>query len=237
MTAMPLYLFVLYRPQHLRGMLTKILSFYSHLIVKVLGIELVLEGFKLDLKEENYFIVSNHLSYVDILLIASKLPSCFVTSVEFKNTPFLGWLIKLTACLTVERRNKENIENEIEEISAALRNGICVSVFPEATSTDGSSVLKFRHSLFQAAINSNKKILPVTLNYYKINNRETDKRSRDSLFWYGEMTFFPHILKLMKLKNIHARLTIHEPLESAGLDKATLARTSQAVISSHYKSI
>src|SRR5262249_41938524 len=53
--------------------------------------------------------VGNHLSYLDVLVISSHVPACFVTSVEIRDTPGLGIIVQMAGCLFVERRNKLNL--------------------------------------------------------------------------------------------------------------------------------
>ena len=156
-----------------RKQLIALVSFYSRGFLYVLGIKANFIGEEKlqDDKKNNYLIVSNHLSYLDILILASKIPSAFVTSTDIKNTPFLGQIVTLAGCLFVNRKDKTNIKNEIKELREALNYGLNVVVFPEATSTNGDEVIRFRHPLFEASIATESPILPLTLNYSSISNK------------------------------------------------------------------
>jgi 1-acyl-sn-glycerol-3-phosphate acyltransferase len=149
----PFFIFLKKYPYGTKKILNHIVGIYSKVLTWILGIKISHNLNTID-RNKNYFIVSNHLSYIDILLISSVLPTSFVTSVEMKNTPFLGQIIQLAGCLFVERRNKKNIMNEIGDIENALNKGLNVTVFPEATSTNGEQVLKFKRSLFMNFQNS-----------------------------------------------------------------------------------
>ncbi|MCB0422255.1 MAG: 1-acyl-sn-glycerol-3-phosphate acyltransferase [Bdellovibrionales bacterium] len=172
------------------------------------------KNFGLKNPNENYLVVSNHLSYLDILIISSQIPSCFVTSVEIKETPLLGLLTKLGGCLYVERRNKSNIHNEIKDIREGLENNLNVVVFPEATSTNGESVLRFRSPLYNASISSYKKVLPTCINYRSVGHTSLNKDNRDAIFWYGDMSFFPHLVGLVKAGPIEVELDFLAPLDT-----------------------
>lgn len=163
--------------------------------------------------KENFLLVSNHLSYLDIFVISSEFPTCFVTSVEMKETPFLGQLCLLGGCLFVERRSRKGLSNEVKNLTKALDEQLNVVIFPEATSTNGEQLLKFRRPLFQAAIDAKKNILPVCLNYKKVDYEPITLRNRDSVFWYGDMTFFPHFLKLLEVEEIEVEITTMEKVE------------------------
>lgn len=216
-----------------RKVLAKNVSFFSKVLIKILGLQI-----KLDSRSNlngNHLIVSNHLSYLDILVISSLKPTCFVTSVEMSQMPFVGYLCKLAGCILVERRNRKNILNEVGDISTTLDEGVTVALFPEATSTNGDKVLPFKRTLFHSAIKSDVKILPICLNYKKINNHKINIYNRDRVFWYGEMTFFDHFLKLLKLKNIVIELIMFKEINSHEIgSKEELASRTHQLISEHF---
>ena len=192
-------------PTITRKVLAKIVSFYSKGILFILRVKVVVKG---EIKKgEGYFTVSNHMSYLDILSISSCMPTLYVTSLEMKRTPLLGQITTLAGCLFVERRSRSNILNEINEIKETLESGINVTVFPEATSSSGEVLLPFKRSLFEAAAKSEKKILPLTLNYNEINRQKVTTSNRDYLCWYGKMDFLSHLISLCEQSSAH--ITIH----------------------------
>lgn len=186
-------------------------------------------------KNSNYLIVANHLSYLDVLILSAKFPSCFVTSLEVKNSPFIGQLSILAGCLFVDRQNKSNQKNEVLELRDALMNGMSVTVFPEATSTNGEEILRFRRPLFEASIATQKQILPITINYQTIEGQKIDRLNRDIVCWYGEMTFFSHFFKLLHTKNIQVEVLTAEPFSPAILSSIDLAMKSHHIVKSNYK--
>lgn len=191
------------------------------------------------LKEnENYLIIGNHLSYIDILTISSNFPTCFVTSMEMKETPFLGQLCLLGGCLFVERRSRKGIGGEVGEIAEALRSGLNVVIFPEATSTNGETVIRFRRPLFQAAFNADSKVLPVCLNYRSVNGEKVSLKNRDSVFWYGDMGFGAHALKFMTHKEVVVELSVLPVLDPKDFPgKNELSQHSFDLIHSRYEKI
>jgi 1-acyl-sn-glycerol-3-phosphate acyltransferase len=212
-TAVPFYAFMKPFPFGTRRILNRFLKFYSTLGCKILVIDPKhrLEELK---ERDNFLIVANHLSYTDVLAICSELPACFVTSVEIRDTPFLGHICKLGGCLFVERRSRQNLSKEIKEITDALENGLNVCIFPEATSTNGAEVLRFKRPLFKAAIESGKKVLPLTLNYTQIGTDKVDISNRDKVCWYGDMTFFPHLWGVLGSGKIDVDVHASEPIET-----------------------
>lgn len=188
--------------------------------------------------ERNYLNVSNHLSYTDILVICAFYPSCFVTSTEMRDTPFLGLICKLAGCVFVERRNKDNIGLEIEEITNTLASGLSVVIFPEATSTNGEEVIRFRRPLFKAALDSNVAIKPFTINYRYLDGDMVSLKNRDCIFWYGDMTFLNHLWGIFKIEKINVELTVGQAINCKNkVDYSALAEQSHRLVSSYYRPI
>ncbi len=175
-----------------RRFLARLVSIESKLALRAFQVQVNRSGLS-DLDPAAHLIVSNHLGYLDILVLASLLPCAFVTSVEIRNTPFLGWLTELAGCLYVERRSREKLGVEISDIRHELERGLNVCIFPEATSTNGAGVLRFRKPLYNAAIESGRPVLPICLNYLSIEGQPVSIENRDFLFWYGEMAFLSHL--------------------------------------------
>ena len=107
--------------------------------------------------------MANHVSYVDILVIASRTPAVFITSVELKRTFPLGMLAWFGGSLFVERRSPAGLKQEISAIARTLQEGTSVVLFPEGTTFDGDHVRPFRSSLFTAAIRAAVPVQPVCI--------------------------------------------------------------------------
>lgn len=231
----PLYPCLFLFENRTRKILNIIAKWTSKAWLKVLDIKITTNK-RFD-ESETFMIVSNHLSYLDVLIISSVFPTSFVTSLEVKSTSFLGHLTMLAGCLYVNRRDKSKIHIEIQGLRNALKNDISVTFFPEATSTDGTNVIRFRKPLFEASISSGKRILPLTINYAEISNKKISVENRDLLFWYGEMTFFPHFMNLLDQSDIKVELHIHEPFTPEIFPLFELADYTHQVISKNYQSL
>ena len=217
-----------------RQKLVFLVSVLSKSLVKTLNIKI---QYKIPDEYEankNYLIVSNHLSYLDVIILAAKFPGCFVTSKEIQRTPVLGQLTSLAGCVFVDRKNKSKIKDEIIELRSALDYGLNVVVFPEATSTNGEDVLRFRRPLFEASIATQKPILPITINYLKIDNREISRLNRDIVCWYGDMGFLSHFLKVLEQKTIFVEVILSAPFLPELLPSLDLALKSHQMVKSKY---
>ncbi len=186
-----------------RAMRVRNTSIFSRLALALLGVRAqVNHGEKLHANSGGCLVVSNHLSYVDVLIISSLVPSVFITSVELKRTFLLGTLAWFGGCLFVERRKPSGLKREIKDIAHVLGQGFSVVLFPEGTTSNGDCVQQFKNSLFDAAVSTGSDILPLCLRYTKINGESVTTGNRDAVFYYGGMTFFEHLPRLVSQKSI-----------------------------------
>lgn len=180
------------------------------------------KAFKMTLKVNNLeklkafdgkplLLVGNHVSYADVVVLSALDELIFITSVEMGNDPFLGSITRLGGCLYTDRKNPQSLKDEIHRFGDVLMQGFKVVLFPEGTSTNGDTVLDFRRSLFEIASSSGAPILPVCIRYKRLDGKEIDESNRDTLYWYGDMTFMPHFWGLIG-KSIDVEVTFLEPI-------------------------
>lgn len=196
-----------------RAWLVRWMHFLSPSVLRVLEIHCSLSLRKNIPENTNYLIVSNHLSYIDVLLIATATPTVFVTSVEVKHS-FLGLFARAAGALFVERRKRNSVGPDIQKISSVLKEGFHVALFPEGTTSDGKKVLPFKSPLLEAAVHAGVEILPVAINYSHIDGYAIDTQSGDKLFYYGTMDFGPHLWNLLTVHQVWADLQILFPLSA-----------------------
>lgn len=227
-----------WKKQKLRA---RVLSFFCKKGLRVLRVKLECVGWvDLDLQSSQpQLYVSNHMSYLDILVLSALYPSSYVTSIEIKEMPFIGKLTVLAGCLYVERRSKEDLSKEVSQLRDALTQGLSVTIFPEATSTNGEEVLRFRSPLYLSAIQAKVLVQPLCLNYTHVSKSTFSKGNRDLVCWYGDMDFLPHLWKLCGANGVKARvhfldpvapLHFHEPKHLAEITYETVRRHFQPAL-------
>jgi 1-acyl-sn-glycerol-3-phosphate acyltransferase len=222
-------------PVKLRRFYVNSVARHTRWIAKALDVTLVVEGSENARPGQNYFIVGNHLSYLDGVLIPTFLPTTFVTSIEMRQVPVLGLITELGGCLYVERRSKDNIHSEISGIAEALRQGFNVVIFPEATSTNGEQVRPFKRPLFAAAAQALVPVLPLVIQYESIDGEPVTRNNRDYLCWYGDMGFGGHFLKLAMRKNIRIRIKVlpEIPVTAASTRDTLMEEAYQRVLAQY----
>lgn len=193
---------------------TQATSDSSRKVLNKLNFEVEVVGFDKELmSKKNFLIVSNHMSYFDILVMSSVLPCVFVTSVDMGESGFLGTLAELGGSIFVERRNRTQIDRDLASMTKALKDGFNVLIYPEGTSTNGQRVLPFKKSLLMSAVQSNRDIMPVCLKYLEIDGEEFNEKNADKICWYGEMKFLGHLLGAFKFNSVKVRLEFLKPIE------------------------
>ncbi len=154
-----------------------------------------------------FFLVSNHLSYVDILALASQTRCAFIAKAEIAGWPILGALCRSVHTLFIERESKRGIPKVLKEIERTLRDGVGVVLFPEATSSQGATVLPFRPSLLEAAARGRLPVSYATLTY---RTPADGPPAHLAVCWWGDMTFGRHVLRLFRVREFHATVTFGE---------------------------
>ncbi|MGJ0502854.1 MAG: lysophospholipid acyltransferase family protein [Methylocystis sp.] len=172
------------------------------------------------------FVVANHVSWTDIIALSSLYPFVFLAKREVASWPVLGMLARLQGTVFVERGAKQDVARVNDALVDVLRAGGDLVVFPEGTSSDGAEVLPFRSAHFApletlAARGEAPTLAPVAIAY-------SDGIERIDVGWYGDMTFLPHLWRLMKRGDAQCHVIFGDPVEATGKDRKTLAAEARA---------
>ena len=108
-------------------------------------------------------VVSNHVSWADILVIGARWPFTFLAMHEVNGWPVVGWLARRVGTLFIRRGN--GAPDAIRQVADVLRDGRSVIVFPEGRTTDGTTVARFHPRIFQAAVDAVVPVQPLGLVY------------------------------------------------------------------------
>lgn len=188
-----------------------------------LGIEIEVKGSLPD----NCLIVANHLSYLDIPILATLRPMVFVTSYEVRDAKATGFFAKLGGAIFVERRNYSTLLDDIEKIRSLLREGHTVCLFPEATTSSGR-MLPWKSSLLEASLGY--PVVPIAIKYLEVNGEKVCDENKSLLYYYGMMDFSKHLKTLVsKVKSAKVKVSILAPLLNKKSRKALTAQAREAV--------
>lgn len=199
-----------------------LIRLWARACLKALALKINVHRLSRELHSTPRLIVSNHQSYLDVVIIASVFPALFVAKTEVSRWPLFGWLSKLGGTIFVNRENARSGVSCAYRVSRALRDGAAVQVFPEATTGDGSTVLPFHGLFFASAIRSQASVLPLTIRFQSVNGRPMDREALDMVCWYGEMNFALHFWNLLNIESAEVALIINEPIKPARLQRANV---------------
>lgn len=146
-------------------------------------------------------LVSNHLSYLDIVAISSVAPAVFVSKAEVKNWPVFGALARMGGTIFIQRERRLDVGEVNGEIEKALADGALVVVFPEGTSSNGDTILPFRASLLEPALRGGYEISLACLRY-----ELDDGDAKTEVCYWGDHSFFSHLLNLLGKKSVRTKL-------------------------------
>ncbi len=118
-------------------------------------------------------ICSNHLSYLDILAYAAAVPCIFISRSDVRRWPVFGWCARAGGTIFIDRQSRASTERVARQMAEALEAGVPILLFPEGTSTDGSSVLRFHPSLLEPAIHQEQEITAAAISLSRSRGRGT----------------------------------------------------------------
>ena len=154
-----------------------------------------------------FVLVSNHLSYMDIVLLATQLGAFFVSKAEVAHWPVIGFLARQVSTIFVDRENRGDVPRVLELIEDALHAGFGVVFFPEGTSSDGSDVMHFKSSLFDVPLRLGYPVHAAAVRYEA---HEDWPPASHSICWWGDMTFFDHLYRLLEMPSFYAHVVFGE---------------------------
>jgi len=182
---------------------------FSRFLRFILRIKIDIKGDPLVLNENGNFIISNHVSYLDGVILSSLFAVVFVSKSQVRNWLLFGWMSEAGGTIFVDRQRKNKSVDYIRKTTRMLKRKVNVLVFPEGTSTNGERLLPFQTIHFQSPLNSKSPILPVAIKYTKINAADINRDDRDKICWYGQIKFYKHLLGVLELSNIQAEVVIY----------------------------
>ena len=198
--------------------------FYHKICLRIFGIKIKTFG-KVSINFP-ILLISNHASYLDIIILGSLFKTSFIAKKEISKWPLLGILAKLQNTIFIDRR-VSSLKNQENQIIKHLNEKKNLVIFPEGTSSDGNRVLPFKSSLFNIfEKNLNSKILvqTITIVYKKINGIPMNRIERKNITWHSNMDLIPNIFNVLKKLSIEVEIIFNDEfLPSKEYDRKKLA--------------
>lgn len=158
--------------------------------------------------KEPFFLVCNHLSYLDIIPLYFYLNCTFVAKKEVRSWPVLGFLVYMMGVIFIDRKNKGDVVRVNKILTESLNKYQGIVIFPEGTSTGGKSILPFKSSLLEYPSSQNLDVYVASI-HYKTSDRDPD--AVDSVCFFGARQSFPnHVFLMAKNHHIDCRINFNE---------------------------
>jgi 1-acyl-sn-glycerol-3-phosphate acyltransferase len=228
---LPLQLFAIrFRPR----LAARIPMWWQRVAARCLGLKVRIEG--TPATGRPLLLVSNHVSWVDIVTLGSLLPVSFIAKSEVGGWPVVKWLARLQRSVFIDRTRRTATAASNSAIAARLAGGEALVLFAEGTTGDGIGVLPFRSALVGAARDAGGAdmpilVQPVAVVYVGFQGLPIDRSRMAEIAWHGDMDLAPHLVGLIDIGAIDAVVAFGTPI-TFGPDsdrKAVTARVEAEV--------
>ncbi len=192
-------------------------QWWSRKMLRLMGVGLQVQGM---FRPGAKLIVSNHVSWLDILAVHAVCPQArFVSKADVQGWPLLGRLVAAGGTLYIQREKRRDAMRVVHQMADALRAGETVAVFPEGTTADGHELLPFHANLLQAAIATEVPIQPVALRY-----RDARHAVSPAAEYVGETTLTQSLWKIAGAEQLVVALQVLPAQGTAHADRRALAQ-------------
>ena len=194
-------LLAFWSPRLRQGLRHVVFQVWSRVLLSIVGARVVVRG---EPPARPFFLVCNHLSYLDIPVLAGRAPGVFVAKKEIRSWPVIGFLCYCMGTIFIDRQSRRDIPRVLKRLDREMSFGEGVMIFPEGTSSSGASVLPFRPPLLEAAAASD---VPVSCAALRYSSRQGEAPAHLAICWWGGMGFSDHLLRLLMMPGFTAEIS------------------------------
>ncbi|MFI8510181.1 lysophospholipid acyltransferase family protein [Streptomyces sp. NPDC085460] len=174
---------------------------WARAVVRAFGVRFVVTGARPPARRPE-LVVANHVSWLDIPLVAAVLPGRMIAKREVRGWPVLGALAALGGTLFIDRDGLRRLPGAVREVAAALAAGGRVTAFPEGSTWCGRAGGRFRPALFQAAVDTGSDVQPVRIDY----------RPHGAAGYVGEDALGASLWRVVRTPRLTAEVRILDPI-------------------------
>jgi 1-acyl-sn-glycerol-3-phosphate acyltransferase len=198
--------------------------------MRAMGVGLTVEG----QFPERGALISNHMGYLDIVALAALHRCVFVSKAELRTVPLLGWMTTMAGTVYVERGRGGSALRARDGLRAASEAGVPVVFFPEGTTSNGQTVMKFHSGILAQVLDAGEPVTAASVRYRITEDNGPDVSIEEDLAYWRDVGLFAHIFNLLGLRGIEVQVRIADgPIvfsEAAGRRKLAAAEARAAVM-------
>ena len=188
-----------FRGIRFKRMRLKAFAAWSRWVLRIFGIHISDNLFNKTEHDGARVIVANHVSYLDIPVLASLGPTVFLAKKEVASWPLMGWLGRCLGMIYVDRSNLRSRAQAIRDIQKQIGSGINVVVFPEGT-TSASGPIRGQVPYFAGAFRvARDEAVPVEIFYLEYEPLE-------KCSWLGDASFVEHLWGFLALERVRVKV-------------------------------
>lgn len=212
----------------------RLIRWWAYGVVRAFGVRVRVTGLPQTSEgavHRGTLVVANHVSWLDIPLVAAVFPGRMLAKSEIRRWPVLGPLAALGGTLFVERDRLRALPTTVRDIAGALRDGSRVVVFPEGSTWCGrGSGGRFRPAVFQAAIDAEAEVRPVRIAY---RTARTDEQAAGAAAFVGDDPLAASLWRVVTAAGLTAEISVLPPIPAGALPgRRALARAAQTAVAS-----
>ena len=207
---------------NLRPIHHKISQYWMKILILLFGLKIILKG---NISKKARAFVSNHISFLDIIVLNSLIPSNFIAKSEIKSWPVIGHLAGKTGTIFINRGDVGDNDNVINLMKNYISKDKNIIFFPEGRIGDGVKIKKFHSKLFNSISNSDKNLQPVFIRYPIDHPEKLD--SDDKVCWADKtQTLLKITIRCLGRKNTKVLLYFGDLIETSHQSAYELAKKS-----------
>ncbi|MDQ3404261.1 MAG: 1-acyl-sn-glycerol-3-phosphate acyltransferase [Actinomycetota bacterium] len=170
----------------------------------------------------------NHVSWLDVAAVNAVRPMRSLAKLDIRSWPVLGGIVAAAGTVFLDRDNLRTLPGTMARLAETMRGGSMVYVCPEGTTWCGQGVGRFRHAVFQAAIDGGVPVLPIALSYRMADGRETTAPA-----FIGDETIIESVCRVARLRGLVLELRVLPELAPGrAADRRELAELAEASVNS-----
>jgi 1-acyl-sn-glycerol-3-phosphate acyltransferase len=201
---------------------------WAQLMARVMGMRMTVRGTP---PAGAFFLVANHISYMDIVLLSAHVHAGFVAKADLRAWPVFGTAFGTADTIFVDRNRRRDVVRVMRDIEDNFARELGVILFPEGTSGKGDCVLPFKASILELPVRIGKPVRFATIHY------QTDADQPpppDVVCWWGDAPLRPHLWRLLRMRGFDATLTFG-PEAIRAEDRKLLASRLHASVAAQFE--